>query len=193
MSCAILWGCIAAAAALAVHSYYSAGENKYVALTAWSTILLALFTVEAIGRQIKIARQTAQVEVLMRHLDKFDSQPFIRARIEACTAANLEFGPVYVGDGDFPAQERLLDFFESIGRYARRGIIDITMLESELGFLMAGYKQILKGHANHLGMNWGSKDLYEDFGYVVSQFSPPELSEMQLGRFLSGEIGLREE
>lgn len=175
---------------------------KPEAVTAWATLVIAVFSVVtalvamvAVWLQNRAARTLLAVQLAMEFDKRFSSEDMLceRQSLASCLL-----------DGRDP-DSKLLDFFESVGHYAKRGLLDQETLWNDFSYFVIRYWPLLKDFVRReRTAGDGDPELYANFEWLngmmlerearrhrkrVDEVTP---SKAELDRFLKEEVILIE-
>ncbi len=101
----------------------------FEAITAWSTIVIAIgtlasiyFTYRGMEKQAKSFAGSVSADLALKMVREFDEDSFrsLRSRVADASLKKLRLGET----------ENLFDFFEQIGLFVRRGLLDVEIAHS---------------------------------------------------------------
>lgn len=101
-------------------------------IAAVAALISALVAVAALWIQERRSRRLLAIELLFKFDDRFNSEAFQRMRTSAAKALQER-------REDPAAVDDVLDFFETMGLLARRGVLDMEMLWSTFFTWLDGY------------------------------------------------------
>jgi hypothetical protein len=111
-------------------------NNWYDLLTAWGTIALAVIAIVAIWCESRSSRLSRAADVTLRVIDKFDDEKMLNLRHKAATSIR-DFRQ---GKGKISKDvENVLDFFETMGLFCKRGVIDEEIVWHSFYYWIRGY------------------------------------------------------
>jgi hypothetical protein len=120
-------------------------KEYYDCLTAWGTIGLGVIAVVALYFESRSARLARAADVVLRLIDKFDDEKMLTLRHKAA----LSIRDFRQGKGEISNDvENVLDFFETIGMFSKRGVIDNEIVWHSFHHWLRGYY-------------WSSKDFID--------------------------------
>src|SRR5437867_1863028 len=90
-------------------------------LTAWGTIALAVIAIVAVIVEFRSSRLAVAADVTLKLIDKFEDEKMLNLRHKAA----LSIRDFRQGKGQITKDvENVLDFFETVGLFCQRGVLD---------------------------------------------------------------------
>lgn len=151
-------------------------EIFWIALTAIASWALVLVTWVFLRRQIGISREDLKVRLQTTYEEKFDS-PAIIAERKKLAEQLLNKEP------HDNIQETVMNFYETIGIFFRRGYLDKEMAWSGFSFYAIRWWSATKDYIfEERKIQNNDSTLFEEFETLVDEFYTLEMNERHLSR-----------
>lgn len=154
----------------------------FEAITAWSTVAIALatiasiyFTYKAMQSQVQSLKDTVSADLALKLLRDFDTlaNRQLRRRVAHGVLNNVKDSVI----------EELFDFFEQIGLYVRKGLIDAEIAHSFFFHWVNLYWIVGRGLIEKKRI--GSIDLWKDFEFLFNTLLQIEMKSDPRSRFIN--------
>jgi hypothetical protein len=151
-------------------------ELLWISLTAISSWALVALTFYLVREQIKVARNDLEVHLQTNFEEKFQSQLMIMERKKLATQILSQASHEEI-------QEPIMNFFETIGMYLKRGYFDKEMAWVGFGYYAIRWWAVCKDYVfEERKRNNNDNTIFEGFESLVDQVFQVEIKDRKLSR-----------
>jgi hypothetical protein len=168
------WALVVVTGALVMITYFL--SKKQINILSKQIIEQINTSREQMKVQTDIAREQMKIKIQLNLLDKFDNilMKSARSKLAKQIIAEAEHDEI---------QEDVIDFFEDVGTFFRRGYLDKELVWADFSFYAIRWWSILKDYIFvERKRNNNDQTIFEDFETLINILYEIELSRRKLSR-----------